>query len=259
MLTQDLLAHYRRICQETLTVVDVETTGQIDPSHRVIEISVLHASLSTGILDQRTTLINPERHVPARIVQFTGITQAMVNNAASATTVWPSWLPLIEDGILTGHNLSFDYAFLRQEYQRLGINFHRSEHDQCCTVQLARLMLPDLPSRRLPDLVDYFNLDIDQSHRAEADALACWWVAERLLSQIQQESDQVVLDRLWHQWIPLKLVASLLKCSQKQARSRLKEAEVESRVGRSGIYLYRRGQVEQLLQEVPRGSIESLS
>lgn len=72
----------------------------------MIEISVLHASLSTGILDQRATWISPERQVPARIVQFTGITQTMVNNAPFAATVWPSFLPLIEDGILTGYNLS---------------------------------------------------------------------------------------------------------------------------------------------------------
>jgi DNA polymerase-3 subunit epsilon len=111
-------------------------------------------------------------------------------------------------------------------------------------------MLPDLPSRSLPDLVKYFQFSVGKSHRAEADTLACWLLAKHLLTEILNEPDQELLDRFARQWMPLKYAAQLLGCSQLEGRSRL--AKIPSRfVGRgtSGTWMYRRGDVEQVFYE----------
>jgi DNA polymerase-3 subunit epsilon len=249
VFSTELIAHYRRFSQQPLTVVDLETTGRYATECRVIEISVLRATLADGILHQQTDLVNPSTPVPDRISQFTGISQAMVNEAAVTAAVFPRYLPWLNSGILTAHNLPFDYAFLQSEYARLGIGFDRPAEQQLCTVQLARLMLPDLPSRRLPDLVRHFAFDVGRSHRAEADTLACWLLAKQLLSEFLNETDEVLLRRLAQQWLPLKAAAKLLGCAPAQARSRLAAAGATVQMrGERQKRFYQRGDVERLIQ-----------
>lgn len=250
MLSTDLLAYYRQLSQQLFTVVDVETTGQYASENRITEISVLQATLADGIVQQQTHLINPQTRIPLKIIKYTGITQKMVDYAPIAADVLPDYLPLLKTGILTAHNLEFDYAFLQAEYQRLGTSFVRSQAEQFCTLQLARLMLADLSSRKLSKLVKYFKFNVGKSHRAAADTLACWLLTEKLLTQIQNEPDDVLLDRFARQWMPLKYAAQLLGCSVKEAEVRL--ADVPSRLNdRDGlnILIYRRGDVEQVLAE----------
>jgi DNA polymerase III subunit epsilon len=252
LLAKHLLADYRRMGQSLLTVVDVETTGFYPPS-RVMEISVLQGTLASGIQSQQTSLINPETIIPAKITQITGISQAMVEReGAIASELFPQYLPLLNSGILTAHNIEFDYPFLRSEYQRLGVVFDRPEVEQLCTVQLSRLMLPELPSRSLPNLVKHFGFPVGRSHRAEADTLACWLLAERLLTELLNEADEVLLARFARQWIPLKDAAKLLGCSQPKAKILL--AVIPSRVfgsskGGKGSIMYRRGDVEQVFYD----------
>jgi DNA polymerase III subunit epsilon len=253
VLSTELLTHYRHLGQRSLAVVDVETTGRFADSSRVIEVSVLQATLSAGIQHHQTDLVNPQTQVPAQITQFTGISQAMVDGAAFSAEVFPQYLTLLNHGSLTAHNLEFDYAFLQAEYARLGTKFARSPQEQLCTVQLARLMLPDLPSRSLPDLVRHFEFIVGQSHRAEADTLACWLLAERLLTEILNEPDQLILTRFAQQWLPLKSAAKLLQCSSPSARSRLSAAGFSSRSSsRSNTPMYRRGDVERLIDAHPQ-------
>lgn len=251
LLSTDLLAFYRRVSQSPLTVVDVETTGSLPyRGARVIEVSILQASLQDGIYHQETHLINPGVRVPPIITRVTGITQTMVSQGLFPEDVWPDCLERLETGILTAHNLEFDYRFLQSEYRHLDHTFTRPTEQKLCTVLLSRLLLSDLPSRSLPDLVNYFEFDVGPSHRAGADTRACWLLAERLLRQIQSEPEEWILERLGRQWIRLKDAAAILQCPQKQAQSLLEDLKVESRFSkRKNRPLYRRGDVERVMKE----------
>jgi DNA polymerase III subunit epsilon len=252
VFSKQLLSHYRSLSQQRLTLVDVETTGRYAGGSRVIEISVIQATLADGIQHQQTSLINPQEPIPAKITGFTGITQEMVKAEPIAAQVLPEYLPLLQSGVLTAHNLEFDYSFLQAEFGRLDIGFDRPETEQLCTVQLARLMLPDLPSRSLPDLVRHFRFKVGKSHRAEADTIACWLLAKHLLTELNTEADSVLLAKFARQWLPLKTAAEMLGCSQTDGRSRLTDAKIESRfVGRGskGTWMYRRGDVERVVGE----------
>ncbi|WP_316434378.1 MAG: 3'-5' exonuclease [Leptolyngbya sp. IPPAS B-1204] len=252
MLSTQLLTYYRNLSQQMFTVVDLETTGRHAWQHRVMEVSVLQATLAEGVLIQQTDLINPLTQIPLRLAHFTGIKQPMVDAAPPAAEVLPPYLPLLSRGVLTAHNLEFDYPFLQAEFDRLGIQFVRPETEQLCTVKLARLMLPDLPSRKLPHLVRHFQFDVGRSHRAEADTLACWMLAERLFTELLNEEDDVLLARFARQVIPLKEAAKLLNCAPEEAKVKLDAAGASTRfVGRKrdGTWVYRRGEVEQLVLE----------
>jgi DNA polymerase III subunit epsilon len=244
-LSTDLLASYRQISQQQFTIVDVETTGYKPENSRVIEISILQASLAAGIQHQETHLINPGIAIPAKITELTGISQAMLVEAEDPESVWQNCLPLLNTGIFTAHNLSFDYGFICSEFRHLGITFSRPPDVRLCTVILSRLLLPELPSRSLPNLVQHFGFDVGRSHRAAADTQACWLLAKHLLTEIQTTADAELLSRFAQQWLTLGDAAAIMNCSGKQARSRMAQAGIEPRiVGRYNTAMYRRGDIE---------------
>lgn len=250
-----LIAHYRQISQLPLTIVDVETTGGSAQTSRIIEISVLHASLKDGILFQKTDLINPGVPIPPEITRFTGITSTMVQPAPSTAEVLPHYWEPLSSHVLTAHNLTFDYGFLKAEYGRLGQVFERPASQQLCTVKLARLMLADLPSRKLSDLVQHFGFEVGRSHRAEADTLACWLLAQRLLSELNSEDDETLVNRLGNQWLQLSEAATLMNRSAAEARKLL---ETQGARPRSSRYRsnpsYRRIDVERICEANPQAA-----
>ncbi|MEM6424354.1 MAG: 3'-5' exonuclease [Cyanobacteria bacterium P01_C01_bin.73] len=250
LLSTELLAYYRQLSQSSLTVIDVETTGSLAHNARVIEISVLQGSLAEGIMHQQATLINPGIKIPRQITRLTGITEDMVSPAPSPAQTWAEYLPLLKTGVLTAHNLEFDYGFVKAEYQRQGDFFSRPSRYRFCTVMLSRLLLADLPSRSLPNLVEHFGFPVGTSHRAEADTLACWYLAELLLKRIQDEPDETLLKQFGRQWIRLKDAAAMLRCPKKAAFDLLKARDIDVKLSRRRqTPLYRRQDVETIFWE----------
>lgn len=249
MTSRELLNYYRQIATEVFTVVDLETTGGMGYRDRIIEISVLQATLKDGIQQILTNLINPQIPIPEQIVRFTGISQDMVDRADSSDRVLPNYLPILQSGILTAHNLSFDYSFLQAEYRRLGVTF--KSRTQLCTVELSRLLLSHLPSRSLPKLVKHYGFDVGKSHRAESDAIACWLLLEKLLMQILNSNDEEILDLFGQQWLSVKDISVILKLSPLKVESLLANANIKSRFSRHRqINLYQRKGIENLADEI---------
>ena len=247
LLSKQLLAFYRRVSRSTLTVVDVETTGSVAHKSNVIEVSVIKASLTDRILQQETTLINPTGKVPPFITKITGITTAMVSKAPYPEEVWADYEPLLRQDVLTAHNLDFDYGFLQAEYKRLEAHYYRPPSHRFCTVLLSRLMLADLPSRSLPNLVKHFNFDVGTSHRAAADTKACWLLAEILLTRIQQDPEEKILELFRQQWIRLQDAAAMFGQRKKDTLDLLIKAGLEHRLSkRQQQPLFRRGDVEDM-------------
>lgn len=251
LLSQEILTYYREVSQSPLTVVDVETTGSLGHNARVIEISILKASLAGGLEAQQTYLINPKVKIPEFITTITGITPEMVYPSPPPEEIWPQCLPwLQEERTFTAHNIDFDYSFIRTEYKRLGMRFYKPPLQKLCTVVLSRMLLADLPSRSLPNLIKHFGFDISTSHRAEADTQACWLLAKLLLTQIQNEDDETLLKRFGQQWIRLQDAAKILNCRKEDAQQKLSAAQVESRLSfQRKLPMYRRWGVEQFYYE----------
>lgn len=241
-----LLAYYRQISTELFTVVDLETTGAKSDCDRIIEIAVVQATLKDGIQKTYTDLIDPQIPLTEQITQLTGLTDAKLVGSESADKVLPKYLPTLQTGILTAHNIGFDHAFLQQEYHRMGLEFQASA--KLCTVQLSRLLLPNLPSRSLPKLVKHYGFDVGKSHRAESDALACWLLLQKLLTQILQTSDKQIMDLFGHQWLSPEDAATILQLPINEVTELLTTSKVKSRFSRHRqISLYQRRGIESLL------------
>ncbi|MET4347344.1 hypothetical protein ABIC07_006859 [Bradyrhizobium sp. RT9a] len=83
------------------------------------------------VVDEWHSLVNPQRPIPAKIVELSGITSQMVRDAPVFHEVADSFMAFMGDGIFVAHNVNFDYGFLSYEYERLE---RRSAFRSCALV-----------------------------------------------------------------------------------------------------------------------------
>ena len=168
---------------QRFAIVDIETTGGRASRDRITEIGiVLHDG--ERVLETWESLINPDTYIPAGIVQLTGITQDMVQDAPRFHEIARKIVELTDGAVFVAHNVRFDYGFLREEFGRLGYTYTRK---QLCTVRMSRKTFPGLPSYSLENLIRHFNIPTDARHRALADALATTDLLQRILAQKDSE------------------------------------------------------------------------
>jgi len=175
-------------------IIDIETTGGNYQSGKILEIAVvLHDGES--ILDQWTTLLNPETYIPAGITELTGITQDMVRDAPRFFEIAAHLVKLTEGAIFVAHNVRFDYDFIWHEFHNLGYAFQRRK---LCTIQLARRIFPGLGKYGLSALTQYFGLENPDRHRALGDALTTSALFQLILKEAKS---QEVIQNLVNQGI----------------------------------------------------------
>jgi DNA polymerase-3 subunit alpha (Gram-positive type) len=99
--------------------------------------------------------------------------------------VIPEFVEFCEDLPILGHNVRFDFGFLKQEATNQGLTFEKEALD---TLKIARRVLPDIPSRTLPAMCAHYQVDPGNSHRALDDALAAHEVLWKMWEEFK-ESD----------------------------------------------------------------------
>jgi DNA polymerase-3 subunit epsilon len=160
-------------------VIDIETTGGSARLERITEIAV-YIHDGEKIVEEYSTLINPERNIPYFITSMTGITNEMVEEAPRFYEVARRIVELTEGHVFVAHNARFDYSFIRQEFGNLGFNFKRPMLD---TVSLSRKLLPGHKSYSLGNLCNDLGIEINGRHRAAGDALATVKLLELLIEK----------------------------------------------------------------------------
>ncbi|MDD3737115.1 MAG: exonuclease domain-containing protein [Bacteroidales bacterium] len=160
-------------------VVDIETTCGSARLERITEIAI-YIHDGEQIVDEYSTLVNPERNIPYFITSMTGITNEMVEDAPKFFEVARKIVEMTEGHIFVAHNARFDYSFIRQEFSMLGYSFKRPMLD---TVALSRRLLPGHRSYSLGNLCTDLGIEIRGRHRAAGDALATVKLLEMLLEK----------------------------------------------------------------------------
>ena len=170
-------------------IVDVETTGLSPAAEKITEIAIyLHDGKQ--IVEEFQTLVNPEKKIPYRIVQITGINNSMVREAPKFYEIAKKIVELTEDKILVGHNVRFDYNFIRNEFRSLGYDFRRKTLD---TVKLSRKLIPGRKGYSLSVLCNELGIENPSRHRAAGDALATTQLFDILLS-ISEQPEHISLN-----------------------------------------------------------------
>ncbi|PTX63604.1 DNA polymerase-3 subunit epsilon [Kordia periserrulae] len=158
------------------TIIDVETTGR---TNKITEISIFRLD-GNEIVDEFTSLVNPNAFIPAHITALTGIDNEMVADAPTFSEIAQNVLRITKDSIFVAHNVNFDYNVIRNEFKELEIDFRRKK---LCSVRLSRKLIPGLPSYSLGKLCKSLNIHISDRHRARGDAAATVVLFQLLLSK----------------------------------------------------------------------------
>lgn len=163
------------------TIIDVETTGK---GNRMTEISIFKYDGET-VIDEFTSLINPETFIPTHITALTGIDNALVEDAPLFEDVAENILNITENSVFVAHNVNFDYNIISGEFKRIGLDFNRKK---LCTVRLSRRLLPGYRSYSLGKLCNALDINLVDRHRARGDAEATVILFEKLLRQPEADS-----------------------------------------------------------------------
>ena len=159
-------------------IIDIETTGLSPSNEKITEIAIfIHDGQK--IVDEYSSLINPEKKIPYRIIQMTGINNQMVESAPKFYEIAKKIVELTEGKGFVGHNVRFDYGFIRNEFKSLGYDYARKTLD---TVKLSRKLIPGRKSYSLGRLCNDLEIENHARHRATGDALATTKLFELLLS-----------------------------------------------------------------------------
>jgi DNA polymerase-3 subunit epsilon len=172
--------------QQPYVVIDVETTGGCSAGHRITEIGAVKV-IDGRVVDRWSSLINPQRSIPAFITRLTGISDAMVRTAPFFCDVIDSLESFMHGGIFVAHNVNFDYGFFKLEYARLEREFSLPK---LCTVKEMRKYFPGSASYSLGKLSKEYGLPLDNHHRALCDAKA----AAELLIMVNEKKQNLAVN-----------------------------------------------------------------
>jgi DNA polymerase III subunit epsilon len=145
-------------------------------------------------------LVNPKQHIPREITYLTGITNEDVIDKPEFDEIAPKIIKFFEDinyenTIFVGHNVSFDYKFVSESFNRMDepIKFTVKT---LCTCKLARRLLRQLKSKSLGNVSEYLGITQNRKHRAFDDTMATAKILLHFLDVLQDEYELETLDEV---------------------------------------------------------------
>jgi DNA polymerase III subunit epsilon len=181
-----------------LVFVDLETTGGNAAYDRITEVGIVRVK-DGELIDEWSSLVNPECPIPPYIEAFTGISNQMVADAPRFGEIAALVRQKLQGALFVAHNARFDYAFLRSEFLKLDAHFAAKV---LCTVKLSRRLFPEFVRHNLDAVMERNGLTCGARHRALGDArvLHDFWF--KLRREVPEPRLAAVLRTLLggHQW-----------------------------------------------------------
>lgn len=177
----------------TYVVFDVETTGLSAIYDSIIELAAVKMK-DGNVIDQFEEFIDPGHPLSATTIQLTGITDDMVKGSKSQEQVLKEFYEFSKDCILVAHNASFDMGFLNTGYENVGIP--RTQQPVIDTLELSRMLHPQLKSHRLNTLAKRYNVSLEQHHRAVYDSETTGHLCHIFLKEAETEYQLLYHDEL---------------------------------------------------------------
>ena len=162
---------------DSYVVVDLETTGCSPCFDDIIELGAIKVK-NNKIIDSFQQLINPGYEICEYVTDLTGITNKMLATAPDIDKVIDNFMQFISDNIIVGHNVHFDINFLYDAM--VSLRDEPLTNDFVDTLKYARKLCKDLQHHRLIDLIDYFNIEIEEQHRALSDCESTYFLYSKL-------------------------------------------------------------------------------
>ena len=147
--------------------LDLETTGIDKSKDKIIEIGAVKYDIKNGSKEYFSQLINPVVQISEFIEDLTGISNSDVEHMPIIDEVKNEFKEFYCDyennqHLIIAHNANFDIGFLKSN----GFNFNNNIFD---TYDLAYTLI-DKGDYNLESLASFFNIDVENFHRAKDDS-----------------------------------------------------------------------------------------
>ncbi len=168
----------------TYIAIDLETTGLSAKLDKIIEIGAVKFTDGKET-DVFSTYVNPGIRLPERIIELTGIRDADVEGALDMEDLLEELDVFLGEEVLLGHNLLFDFSFLKKAFSYKKRKFEKTGID---TLKIARACLPQMEHKGLGDLCAFYKIPL-KAHRAVEDARAAGLLYQRLTEHIKEKKE----------------------------------------------------------------------
>ena len=164
-----------------IVVLDLETTWLNAKKDKIIEIALVKFDEKTfDVIDEYSTLINPEIHIPELNSSITNIYDIDVSNSPLWWDIREKISEFIWECPVLWHNVYFDTGFLEEKWITLEDNIILD------TFLMANFLVIGEKSLSLEYLCKHFWIKFSWAHRALNDTKATLYLYEKLIKKIQK-------------------------------------------------------------------------
>lgn len=186
--------HFSNITRSTvlekifpLVCIDVETTGIQVRGNDIVEVSAIKYDVGFKPISCFTTLLKPRKSIPPEASQINNITDDMVKDSPSFSSIAVAFSDYISGCNIVGHNVMFDLRFLfvsgatlpskvryfdtldlakktLKVYGKKKYDYHNNEYVEDDEY--------DIYDYKLETLCEYYSIFRDDAHRSLSDCFA---------------------------------------------------------------------------------------
>ncbi|MGM1046933.1 MAG: exonuclease domain-containing protein [Bacillota bacterium] len=178
-------------------VFDLETTGfSHQHGDEILSIGAVRTN-GTKITEDECfyMIVNSGVSVPEHITGLTGISQPMVDAAASLMDGLHDFMAFVEGRVLVAHAAGHDRAFLNAALWKT--SKVRLTHRLLDTMMLAQHLFPSYPDYSLNELLRHRNIPVQGRHHALCDAVMTAKLWATYLEEVQQRGYAKTLGDLY--------------------------------------------------------------
>lgn len=178
----------------TYCVFDFETTGfNAGGEDTIIEIGAV--LIKNGeIISRFDELVNPNRPLPEKITELTGITDEMLKDKDNEEAAVKKFIEFFKDYPMVAHNAKFDCSFLEMAYKKYNLGTFKN----CVidTLELSRALDTGFARHNLSALVKRYNVEWDETshHRGDYDAEGTAKVFDKMLKKMYNQNIENIKD-----------------------------------------------------------------
>lgn len=187
-----------------LIFVDTETTGLEPRVHEIIEVAIIRVNLKEGIRITYETKIKPQHIETAhpRALEVNGYTAEKWVEAPYLGEIAGALVPLLQNGMVVGHNVGFDLDMLNGNLKEIGVDARLSYHKlDTITLAYEHLVPLGLQSLSLDNIREFLGWSKEGAHTAMKDAED----AEKLFFLLERAN-----------WSRVRKIKSMIKAASKK-------------------------------------------